>query len=262
MSDTPTPLIAHLIELRGRVVRCCIGWMLATGLCYFYAQDIYQFLLAPLADAFGAEEGRKLIATSLTETFTTYLKLALYGGFFVSFPLIATELYLFISPGLFKHEKSAVLPYLVCAPLLFFIGAAMAYYMVIPKAWEFFLSFEVPKSEGSLPVVVEAKVSEYLGLVMHIVLAFGLAFQLPIVLTLLIRVGLLATDTLVKGRRYAVVILLTIAAFITPPDILSQVLLFIPLYALYELTIPLGRMIERKRAEAEFIEPLVSPESN
>jgi sec-independent protein translocase protein TatC len=261
MSEAKTPLITHLIELRGRVMRCCIVWLLATGLCYFFAQDIYQFLLQPLANAFGAEEGRRLIATSLTETFTTYLKLAIYGGFFLAFPFVATELYLFIAPGLFKHEKRALAPYLIFAPMLFFAGAAMAYYLVIPKAWAFFLSFEVPKSEGALPVVVEAKVSEYLGLVMHIVLAFGLAFQLPIVLTLLIRVGMLATETLVRGRRYAIVILLTIAAFITPPDILSQVLLFIPLYGLYELTIPIGRMIERSRdARAEFVEPVVAPD--
>jgi len=247
MNDTP--LIAHLIELRGRVMRSALVWLLATGLCYLFAADIYQFLLHPLVIAFAGDDSHRLIATSLTETFTTYIKLAVYGGFFLAFPYIATEAYLFIAPGLFKHEKMILAPYLIAAPLLFFAGAALAYYWVMPKAWEFFVSFEIPRGEGGLPLQIEAKVSEYLGLVMHIVLAFGLAFQLPILLTLLIRVGILTTQTLAKGRRYAVVILLTIAAFITPPDILSQVLLFIPLYALYEISILVGRVIERGREE-------------
>ena len=246
-----TPLITHLIELRGRIMRSVAVWLLATGLCYLFAADIYQFLLQPLADVFAGDDTHKLIATSLTETFVTYIKLAVYGGFFVAFPYIATEAYLFIAPGLFKHERRMLAPYLVTAPLLFFAGAALAYWFVMPKAWQFFVSFEIPRGEGGLPLQIEAKVSEYLGLVMHIVLAFGLAFQLPIILTLLIRVGVLQTEMLARGRRYAVVILLTIAAFITPPDILSQVLLFIPLYALYECSIVVGRAIERRRPAPE-----------
>ena len=249
-----TPLMAHLIELRGRLMRSIAVWALATGLCYFFAQDIYQFLLQPLAKAFGDDNTHKLIATNLTETFVTYIKLAVYGGFFVAFPYIATEVYLFVAPGLFKHERLVLAPYLVMAPILFFMGAAMAYFYVMPKAWQFFLSFEIPRGEGAVPLVVEAKVSEYLGLVMHIVLAFGLAFQLPILLTLLIRVGVLKTQVLAKGRRYAVVILLTVAAFITPPDILSQLLLFFPLYALYEISIIAGRMIEKRRPQPEEVE--------
>ncbi len=245
-----TPLIAHLIELRGRVMRAGSAWIVATCVCYLFAADIYQFFLQPLASAFGENSSHRLIATSLPETFVTYLKLALYGGFFVAFPYIAAEVYLFVAPGLFKHEKNVIAPYLFLAPLLFFMGAAMAYYYVMPKAWEFFLSFEIPAGEAAVPLVVEAKVSEYLGLVMHIVLAFGLSFQLPIILTLLIRFGLMSTATLARGRRYAVVILLSIAAVITPPDILSQVLLFIPLYALYEVSILIGRVIERRRVEA------------
>lgn len=246
-----TPLINHLIELRTRVMRAGLAWIVATIICYLFAADIYQFFLKPLATAFGENSSHRLIATSLPETFLTYIKLAIYGGFFAAFPIIATEIYLFIAPGLFKHEKRVIAPYLILAPVLFFMGAAMAYYYVMPKAWEFFLSFETPKGDGAVPLMVEAKVSEYLGLVMHIVLAFGLSFQLPILLTLLIRFGLMSTQTLARGRRYAVVILLTIAAFITPPDILSQILLFIPLYALYELSILIGRVLEKKRAAAE-----------
>lgn len=243
-----TPLMAHLLELRTRVLRAGLAWVLATGLCYLFAADIYQFFLRPLAAVMGDDSTHRLIATSLPETFLTYLKLALYGGFFVAFPYIAAEAYLFLAPGLFKHERRLIAPYLILAPLLFFLGAALAYGWVMPKAFAFFLSFEVPRGAGgALPLVVEAKVSEYLGLVMHLVLAFGLAFQLPVLLTLLVRFGLMRTATLARGRRYAVVILLTIAAFITPPDILSQVLLFIPLYALYELSILIGRLIEKRR---------------
>lgn len=248
---TEAPLIAHLTELRARILRAGVAWILATILCYFFAADIYQFFLHPLATAFGENSSHRMIATSLPETFITYLKLALYGGFFIAFPYLAAQVYLFIAPGLFKHERQMILPYLVVAPMLFFIGSAMAYYLVMPKAFEFFLSFEIPRGEGTVPLMVEAKVSEYLGLVMHIVLAFGLAFQLPILLTLLIRFGMLTTETLAGGRRYAIVILLAIAAVITPPDILSQILLFIPLYALYEVSILIGRAVEKRRAEQE-----------
>lgn len=244
------PLIAHLMELKTRLIRALVVWALATGLCYYFAQDIYRFLMMPLAQAYGPESGRRLIATGLAETFVTYIRLAVYGGFFIGFPIIAGQIYLFVAPGLYKHERRVMAPYLCVAPLLFIIGAAFAYYLVIPKAWSFFISFEMPGGEGGLPLVVEAKVSEYLSLVMQLVMAFGLSFQLPVLLTLLVRVGLTSARTLARGRRYAVVILLTIAAFITPPDILSQLLLFFPLYGLYEISIIVSRGIEKRRADA------------
>lgn len=249
------PLITHLAELKTRLIRAVLVWLAATGLCYVYAGDIYNFLIAPLAEAFGPESGRRLIATGLTETFVTYIRIAMYGGFFIGFPVIAAQLYLFVAPGLYKHEKGVLAPYLAIAPLLFIAGAAFAYYLVLPKAWHFFVSFEIPPGEAALPLVVEAKISEYLSLVLQIVLAFGLSFQLPVLLTLLVRTGLISTRALAKGRRYAVVILLTIAAFITPPDLLSQVLLFMPLYVLYELSILVGKRVEKRRADAIIEEP-------
>ncbi len=247
-AELQTPIMAHLVELKGRIIRILVVWLVAVLFCYMHADDIYQFLLVPLKTAFEGEQ-RQLIATSLTETFVTYIRLAIYGGFFIAFPYIASEIYLFLAPGLYKRERKALLPYLTAAPILFLLGAALAYYFVMPKAWEFFISFEMP--DAPLPLVVQAKVSEYLGLVMQLVLAFGISFQLPVLLTMLVRVGLLKTETLSKGRRYAIVILLTVAAFITPPDIVSQVLLFIPLYALYEISIFVCRRIERRRAEHE-----------
>ena len=250
-----SPLITHLIELRGRVMRSGMVWVLATIGCYFAAPAIYQFLLRPLAGVFNDDQHR-LIATNLVEPFVTYIRVAIYGGFFVAFPYIATELYLFMAPGLFKHERRILAPYLVAAPVLFFMGAALAYFFVMPKAFAFFASFEIGREEGIMPLTIDAKVSEYLGLVMHIVLAFGLAFQLPIILTLLMRTGLCKVATLARGRRYAIVILLSIAAVITPPDILSQILLFIPLYALYEVSILIGYGIEERR---ETNPPLVTP---
>lgn len=244
------PLITHLIELRNRLMRAVAVWLLASILCYVFAEDVYRFLVQPLADAF-AGENRRLIATSLTETFVTYIKLAVYGGFFLAFPYIAAEIYLFIAPGLYRREKGVILPYLIAAPALFFAGAALAYIYVMPKAWQFFISFESPDLAGGLPLVLEAKVSEYLSLVMQLVLAFGLSFQLPVVLTLLVRTGLLTTNQLTRARRYMIVILAAVAAVITPPDVLSQILLLIPLYALYEISILACRAIERRRETEE-----------
>ncbi len=237
MNDLPKqPLIAHVLELRKRLMASLAAFFAATGICYFFAADIYAFLVAPLAHAFPDPASRRMIYTNLTEAFFTYLRLAVFAGFILSFPVIAAQLYKFIAPGLHAKEKRAMLPFLVAAPALFFIGAAFVYYLIFPAAWRFFLGFETSGGQG-LPIQLEAKVSDYLSLVMHLIIAFGLSFQLPIILVLLVKSGFLSVDTLKKGRRYAIVIIVSVAAVITPPDIFSQIALSVPLYVLYEISI-------------------------
>ncbi len=253
MSDNPdarkAPLIEHLRELRRCVVWSMVAWFLAFGLCYYFVNEIYGVLVEPLAASFQAGEHRRLIYTGLTETFFTYIKLAFYTAFFVAFPVIAAQFYLFVSPAMYKREKRVMVPYLVLAPILFFAGISLAYFGVMPMAWEFFIGFEAPSAgANALPIQLETKVSEYLSLCLQILFAFGITFQLPILLTLLVRVGLIKTAMLKKNRKYAVVILLTIAGLLTPPDVISQIALFMPLYLLYELSIMACSRIDKRKA--------------
>ncbi len=251
MTDLPQqPLIAHLIELRRRLVISMLAFLAASVGCYFFAGHIYAFLVRPLAEAFANPEQRRLIYTGLTEAFVSYMRLSVFAGFFVAFPVIAAQLYLFLAPGLYKTERRALIPYLAAAPLLFLAGAAFAYYFIFPAAWHFFLSFEAPAAAGTLPIQLEAKVSDYLTIVMHLMIAFGLSFQLPIILVLLVRSGAVSVDTLRRGRRYAIVIIVAIAAVITPPDVFSQIALSVPLYLLYELSIFLCRNLRKAEADA------------
>tara|TARA_B100001123_G_scaffold426680_1_gene541173 strand:+ start:195 stop:962 length:768 start_codon:yes stop_codon:yes gene_type:complete len=251
MTDETQPLIAHLRELKRRVTLSVVAWMLGLILCYLFVEDIYAFLLRPLAESFPAGEARRLIYTSPPETFFTYMKLAAYGALFIGFPVVASQFYLFIAPGLYKNEQRVVGPYLIISPILFFAGAALLYYYILPLAMDFFISFEAAPQELGMPLQLETKVSEYLTLVIQLIFAFGLSFQLPVALTLMARVGLLQTETLVKGRKYAVVIIITAAALITPPDIISQIGLFFPLYLLYECSIITCRIMEKKASDAE-----------
>lgn len=263
--DNKMPLLEHLLELRNRLIYSLAGFFVAFLLCYYFAEQIFAFLVKPLADALGHQEGRRMIFTSLTETFFTYIKIGLWGGLCLAFPVIAVQIWMFVAPGLYKHEKRAFLPFLAATPVLFLLGAAFVYYFIMPTAWSFFLSFETPGGGDGLPIQLEARVAEYLSLVMTLIFAFGLCFQLPVLLTLLATVGITSSQALAAKRKYALVGILTIAAFLTPPDVFSQVALATPMYLLYELSILTIKMIERRRAaqqakeEAEMTGTSVQP---
>jgi sec-independent protein translocase protein TatC len=231
------PFLDHLIELRRRLIYALLALSLGIAICYPLAPSIFQFLCEPLWHAMGEESGRRLIYTGLTEAFVTYLKLAFFGGFILSFPLILWQLWLFVGPGLYDHEKKFIWPFLIASPLLFLMGAALSYYVVCPWAWEFFLSFEMPATSHGLSLHLEARMSEYLTLVIKLILAFGLCFQLPLVLLGLCHIGVLSPESLKRHRKYAFLIIVIVSAIITPPDIISPLSLIIPLYSLYEISI-------------------------
>lgn len=239
------PLVAHLVELRRRLMISMLFFAAATCACYFVAADIYAFLVKPLAHVLEGEN-RRLIYTGLGEAFITYLKLACFAGGFLSFPVIASQLWLFIAPGLYKNEKHVFLPFLIATPALFLTGAAFVYYLVIPVAWKFFAGFESLAPTSGLPIQLEARVSEYLSLIMTLIFAFGFCFQMPVLLTLLGRVGIISSTWLAEKRRYMIVAIFIVAAVLTPPDILSQFMLAIPMMALYEISVILVRMGEKK----------------
>ncbi|NJO37577.1 MAG: twin-arginine translocase subunit TatC [Rhizobiales bacterium] len=251
IDDREMPLLDHLLELRNRLMYASAAILVGFMICYFFAEDIYAFLVQPLADIYQGQTGRRMIYTSLTEAFFTYVKVAFWAGSFLAFPFVATQLWMFIAPGLYKTEKNAFLPFLVATPVLFFMGGAMVYYFIFPLAWRFFLSFETSGGPGSLPIELEARVGEYLGLVMKLIFAFGLSFQLPVALTLMGRVGLVSSEALARNRRFAYVGVFVVAAIITPPDVISQIGLGVPIILLYEISIWMVRMVEKKRAEAE-----------
>ena len=244
-TDTPQPLILHLIELRKRLIYCAIFFFAFFAVAYVYSAEIFEFLVAPLTDLLRGQD-RRLIYTGLTEAFLTYLKVALFTAFCASFPLIATQIWAFVSPGLFKAEKKVLLPFLLLTPILFFVGAAFAYYYVFPNAYAFFLSFESPATETMLAVQLEAKVNEYLSFVMRLILSFGVCFEMPVLLGLLGKSGFVSSKGLIAKWRIAVVLITALAAIITPPDVFSMVALALPLIALYGVSIIMVRLLEQK----------------
>lgn len=244
IDESQAPLLDHLIELRGRLVRCVLALALAFGLCLYFADPILGFLIQPLKNAFPVGEGQ-LIFTKLYEVFFVELKVALFAGFCLSFPIIANQLWAFIAPGLYAKEKRAFLPFLLATPILFGMGAALAYYVVMPTAFRWFLGFE--GTAGGMEIQALPTANEYLGLVMQFILAFGMSFLLPVLLLLLHRAGLVTRDQLVSARRYVIVLIVALAAIITPPDPGSQLLLAVPLLLLFEGSLVLMRLTDRRR---------------
>ena len=254
LDASKAPLLEHLVELRNRLIYSILAFIGAFLFCFFFAQQIYAFLAQPLADALADDPSRRMIATALQETFLTYVKVGAFGALCLAFPLMASQLWAFIAPGLYRHEKKAFLPFLIATPVMFLAGASFVYYILMPMAIRFFLGFEAQGGDGALPIQVEARVSEYLALVMTLIFAFGFCFQLPILLTLLGRVGIVSSEGLKNARRYAIVGVFVLAAIVTPPDVISQLTLAAPLILLYEVSVWLVRIIEKRR-EAEEAAP-------
>ncbi len=247
IDQTKAPLIEHLIELRRRLIYCIVTVLVFFVFCYIFAQDIYNFLLIPYRLAVGGDTRIDLIYTAPQEFFFTQLRVAFFGAIVISFPMLAAQLYMFVAPGLYRNERQAFLPFLIATPILFLLGGALVFFVVMPLAMRFFLSMQ-QTGTGPVHIQLTARVSEYLHLITTLILAVGLCFQLPVLLTLLARVGMVSSAWLRKQWRYAVVIIFAVAAVLAPPDVVSQIGLAIPTLLLYELSIFAVKIVERQRA--------------
>ena len=264
IDDSSAPLIEHLAELRTRLIWSALAFVVAMCICYAVWNPVYNFLTRPICQALeGRGQECGLILLKLQEGFFVAIQISFFGGFILAFPVIAYQLWRFVAPGLYRSEKQAFLPFLIASPVMFFIGAAFAYYVILPMAYDFFLGFQqgpmalpddpaAAEAAAKSPlagIVFQGSVSEYLSLTTKFILAFGLSFQLPVALTLLGKAGLVSSEGLGSVRKYAIVLILILAAIVTPPDVVSQAVLFSVIYGLYEVSIQLVRRIEKKRDE-------------
>ncbi|MDC0426894.1 twin-arginine translocase subunit TatC [Pelagibacteraceae bacterium] len=247
-NSNTSSFVGHLSELRSRLVNSFIFLILLFIISYIYSSEIYRFLVQPYTDALLDKNlDRRLIFTALHEAFLTYLKVAFFAAFFITSPFFLIQLWKFVAPGLYKNEKKALLPYLVATPILFVLGGLIVYYLIMPLAIKFFLGFETIAKPGVIAIQLEAKVNEYLSLIMRLIFAFGVSFQLPVILSLLARIGIIDSKYLQTRRKYFVVIIFAFAAILTPPDPITQIGLALPLLLLYELSILTVKLIEKNQ---------------
>lgn len=261
LESSKAPLLEHLVELRNRIIYSLWAFLAAFGVCFYFSQDIYVFLTQPLADALAGQTDRRMIFTALYEAFFTQVKVAMWGALCVAFPFMAFQLWHFIAPGLYRHERKAFWPFLIATPFMFILGGSFVYYLMLPNAIKFFLGYENQGGDGTIPIELQARVGEYLDFVTTLIFAFGFCFELPVLLLLLGRVGIVTSAGLASVRRYAIVGVFAVAAVVTPPDVFSQLSLAIPLVGLYEVSIWGVWLMERGRAKKETEEASTSPAS-